>query len=365
MAETNPMFDPTKAWESLSFEHDRPLTVCAFSPCGQYVVAGAQHEDIQRWELTSGKRVPLMAHRSWVMALAFHPDGQRLITGDGHGVVHCWSYNDPSPKPKWTIADTGHGWVRDLAVSSDGQYLLTTGSDKLIKQWSLDGGQPVKEFAGHTHHVMSLAIAPDSKTFYSGDLLGKVNQWDLASGQLLRTLDASALHAREEDFLSDVGGVRRMAISPDGKLLACSGMTEANGNTFCVGKAAVLLFDLATGELKQTLRPETKMDGPLEGLCFLKDGTIAAQGQILHSTSSIEFWKPEDKAPYHILKAPTGYSLHLHPDGQQLASASFQANGRTGNGRNTEQDEYTSNNGVLKIYSLFEQPKQGDATSKP
>ncbi len=364
MADTPPTFDPTKIWESQSFQHDRILTVCAFSPCGKYAVAGTQHEDVQRWELAGGTRTPLTAHRSWVMALAFHPDGKRLITGDYHGVVHCWAYAEAAPKPQWTIQDTGHGWVRDLAISPDGKHLLTTGNDKLVRLWSPEGGKAIREFAGHEHHVYSLAIAPDSKTFYSGDLLGKIHQWDFASGKLLRTLDASVLHARGEDYLADVGGARRMAISPDGKLLACSGMTDANGNTFCVGKAAVLVFDLATGKLKQTLRPKTKMDGPLEGLSFLPDGTIAAQGQLLHSATSIEFWKPDTEAPYHILKAPTGYSLHLHPDQLRLASACYEANGRSGNGRNAEKEEYTSNNGALKIYSLFEKPKDESAKAK-
>ena len=364
MADDQPTFDPAKVWESQSFGFDRPLTVCAFSPCGKYVVAGAQHEDVQRWELASGTRTPLTAHHSWVMALAFHPDQKRLITGDYHGLVHCWAYADAAPKPQWTIADTGHGWVRNLAISPDGKHLLTTGNDKLVKLWSPEGGKPVGEFAGHEHHVFSLAIAPDSKTFYSGDLLGKVHQWDFASGKLLRTLDASVLHARGEDYLADVGGAKRLAISHDGSLLACSGMTEANGNTFCVGKAAVLVFDLATGMLKQTLRPKTKMDGPLEGLCFLADGTIAAQGQLLHSGTSIEFWKPADASPYHVLTAPTGYCLHLHPDKLRIASACFEANGRTGNGRNSEKEEYVSNNGALKIYSLFEKPQGENAETK-
>ncbi|WP_068139427.1 hypothetical protein [Roseimaritima ulvae] len=36
---------------------------------------------------------------------------------------------------------------------------------------------------------------------------------------------------------------------------------------------------------------------------------------------------------------------------RRLASACYQANGR-----HAERDEYASNNGVLKIYSLFEPP---------
>ncbi len=349
--------DVSKIWESQSLEHDRPLTVCACSPCGRYVVAGAQHENVLRWDLESGQPTPLVAHRSWVMALDFHPDQRRLFTGDLHGVVHCWSYADAEPRPQWTIADSGHGWVRALAVSPAGEHLLTAGNDHLIRLWSPQDGQPLREFSGHDSAIFSLAIAADSQTFYSGDLLGNVHHWDLANGQRLRTLNAGSLHTREENFLADIGGVRRMALSDDGTLLACSGMTEANGNTFVVGKAAVLVFDVASGKLIQTLRPTTKMDGPLEGLCFLPDNTIVAQGQLLHSTTSLEFWKPDQPAPYHVIKAPTGYSLHRHPDNLRLASACYQANGRTGNGRHADRDEYTSNNGALKIYSLFEKPE--------
>ena len=71
--DSSPKFDPTKIWESQSLEHDHTLTVCAFSPCGKYVVAGSRHEDVQRWELASGTRTPLIGHRSWVMALFAHP----------------------------------------------------------------------------------------------------------------------------------------------------------------------------------------------------------------------------------------------------------------------------------------------------
>ncbi len=357
MTDNSPTLDPSKIWESQSFEHDRILTVCAFSPCGKYVIAGAQHEDIQRWELASGKQTALAAHRSWVLALTFHPDGNRLFTGDYQGVVHCWSYAEASPTPRWTIHKTGHGWVRDLVVSADGNYLLTAGNDKLVKLWSPKSGKLVSEFSGHEHHVLSLAVASDSKTFYSGDVLGKIHHWDISSGELIRTLDANVLHERKENFLADVGGAKRLAISPGGTLLACSGMTDAKSNTFCVGKGAVLLFDLTTGELVQILRPKTKMDGPLDGLCFLPDGSIAAQGQLLHSDTSIEFWKSDSETPYHVLKAPTGYSLQMHPDQRRLASACYVANGRTGNGRRDAKGEYVSNNGVLKIYSLFEQPQ--------
>lgn len=361
MNDSPPTFDPTKIWESQSFEFDRPLSVCEFSPCGKYVVAGSQHEDVHRWDLANGTRTPLVAHRSWVMALAFHPNKKHLITSDYHGVIHCWNYADATPKPHWTINESGHGWVRCLAVSPNGKHLITAGNDHLIRLWDPANGKPVREFTGHERYVFSLGFAPDGKTFFSGDLLGNIHQWDIASGKLLRTLDATVLHSREEDYLADVGGVRRMALSHNGKLLAASGMTEINGNTFCVGKAAVLVFEVESGKLKQTLRPTTKMDGPLEGLCFLPDGSIAAQGQILHGTSSIEFWKPDKAEPYHVFKALTGYSLHLHPDQLRLASASFLAKGRTGNGRNAEKEEYTSNNGVLKVYSLFEKPVEQKA----
>lgn len=357
----NPKLDPTKAWAFKTLDHDRQLSRCAFSPCGKYVAACGLEAGVQRWELESGNKTTLAGHQTWVSSLAFHPDRQRLFTADYRGVVHCWPYTADSPKPLWSIAEAHQGWARAVAVSPDGKLLVTAGNDLVVRVWSADDGKPVRELAGHERDVFTLAFHPDGRALVSGDLLGRVCHWDFAAGKLARTIDAGLLHTRGDDyeFTADVGGVRAMAFDDAGKLLACSGMTNVKGNTFCPGDPLVLVFDWASGQLKQQLKNKQKADGPFNTLRFLGDGTLVGHGEG-SSGSALAFWKTDQSEPVHELnKGKSGYSVDLHPDGLQLAIVEYASNGPGGNGRHVKShDEYVSNNGVLSVLKLFEKPEE-------
>ena len=361
MIGTQAPFDVTKAWVSQSLEHDQLLTCCAFSPCGKYVVAGGTEENVQRWDLDSGTKTSLVAHQSWVNSVAFHPDKKRLFTADFHGTIHCWPYTADVPKPQWSIANAHDGWIRTLLTAPDGN-LLSAGNDRVVRLRSADNGIVIREFVGHENYVFSLAFHPNGKSFVSGDLFGKVNCWEYSTGKLLRTFDAGVLNTRLDNFLADVGGVRSMAFDQAGKLLACGGMTDAKSNSFCPGKPAILVFDFASGKLLQTLRPKHTSDGPIKGLAFLADGTIAGHAEHLNGVSSLEFWKPDQSASIHMIKRSSGFALDVHPDGIRLAAATFKTNGRGGNGRHATPDEYTSHNGEVAIFSLTEKPAEEKAS---
>ena len=68
--DTVPTLDVTQAWESTTLAHERPVLCCQFSPCGLYVVAGAQDENLIRWELATGTKTLLAGHTGWVHAVA-------------------------------------------------------------------------------------------------------------------------------------------------------------------------------------------------------------------------------------------------------------------------------------------------------
>jgi hypothetical protein len=83
--------------------------------------------------------------------------------------------------------------------------------------------------AGHANHVYNVAFTSDGARLVSGDLKGNIRDWDLATGEQLRTLDGAALWKYDPGFGADIGGVRGIDFSPDGKLLACGGITEVTG----------------------------------------------------------------------------------------------------------------------------------------
>jgi WD40 repeat protein len=350
------MLDVTKAWEQQTLEHDRIVICCACSPCGKYVVAGAQDENLLRWNLETGEKTVVPGHESWVQAVAFHSDQKQLLSGDMNGVLKAWDYTAETPKLLWSVPDAHQPWALAALASPDGKQWITSGTEGRVRRWNVADGSSAGEFKGHETEVYSLALHPHGKELASGDLFGNICIWNLASGQLVRKLDAKPLHTREEDFLADVGGVRSLAFNSDGSLLAAGGMTDAKSNTFCPGSPAVLVFDYASGKLKQTLRPKAKSDGPIKGLCFLSDGTIAGHGEMINAKASMEFWNPDNPAPLHSMVRESAYAISPHPDGIRLALANFITAGKGGNGRNGKPEEYRPHAGAVTIINLQEKP---------
>ena len=350
----NMQLDVTRAWTDKKFQWERQVTACAFSPCGNYLVAGGVDFQLQRWNLESDERVSLEGHPSWVGDLAFHPDKQRLYSVDYHGGLFCWDYSQAIPTLLWKKEGAHESWARKVAVSPDGKLVATGGNDQVVRLWS-DRGKKVAELAGHEGYIFSLLFHPEGKGLFSGDQLGVVREWKVPAGKQLRQLDLAVLHTRLENFLAHVGGVRCLAVDSTGQLLACGGMTNAKSNSFCPGDPLVVVMDLATGEEKMRFTPSEKADGPVNGLQFLPDGTLAGIGEGA-SGASLAFWKADQEKPVHSIKMNSGYAVDLHPDGLRLAVSRFQTNGRGGNGRHTTPETYISNDGVIEIYHLYEKP---------
>lgn len=348
------LIDPTKFVLSKTLKHDRQLLCCRFSPCGKYVFAGSADNLVLRWELEGEKKTVLTGHNSWLSAVVPSANGQRLFSVDLVGTIVAWPYTAENPVPLWTVKEAhSQSFVRDLAISIDGMLLASVGSDKVIRLWNADDGKPVKELAGHEHDTYRVCFHPDGKSLVSGDLLGIVKHWDIESGKLVRELDAKALHTRGDEFtfIADVGGVRRFAFNAEGTQLACGGMTESAGNTFCNGKQAVVLIDWASGQSTAKLTVNSGADGPVNGLRYLPGGILMGCGESGAGSTVVCFWKSGETAPFHTLPTPCAYELDLHPDGLRAAIVAYDARGETGNGRLVKtKEEYVPNGGTVQIY---------------
>ncbi|MFP6767607.1 MAG: hypothetical protein VB859_05515 [Planctomycetaceae bacterium] len=376
----------TKSWLRTTLEHDRQLYCCLFSRDGRFVFAGCQDGTILRWPLESIEKAAapknkslknktsvsgtiFEGHTTWVSRLAITADDKRLVSSDLHGTLIAWDLTSKKPAPAWRInnAHPGRpgdpGWIRAIAVTADGKTLISAGTDAIIRLWSVADGKPAGTLDGHTGDIFSLAVHPDGQSLVSGDIFGTVNQWDLSKRKVVRVFDAAKLHTRKDNFLADVGGVRSLAFDAKGTRLACGGMTDAKSNAFCPGNPAVLLFDWASGKQTQLLRMKKGKadDGPINALKFLADGTLVGQGERLHAVCSLEFWNPDDGKVLHVIDTPSGYDLDLHPDGQQICTPVWIANGRSGNGRHAKPDEYKAHFGHVRVYQLTEKPAPAPA----
>src|ERR1700733_6230875 len=127
---------------------------------------------------------------------------------------------------------------RNLTIATGAFLILAGGLFVLLRIiWPL---APPRTLTGHSGPVYSVAFSPDGRTLAAGgpdttatnlgDVARSINLWDVASGNLIRTL---SVYGSEVDTL---------AFSPDGRTLVSGG-----------GDTSIKLWDVASGNLIRTL----------------------------------------------------------------------------------------------------------------
>ena len=193
----------------------------------------------------------------------------------------------------------GHtGSVIAVDFSPDGQMLASGGGDHAIRLWRLPDGEAIKTLTGHEWTVCGVAISPDGQLLASGsDYDGAVRLWRLPEGEALKGL--TTFSGQNIGFVNR--GVSSLAISPDGRLLACGGRDDA-----------IRLWRLPEGEELALLAGQPAL---VIGVAFGPDGRfmVSASGD-----GVMRMWQlPE----LEIMKTFTGYAFALSPDGRLLVSA--------------------------------------------
>jgi WD40 repeat protein len=312
---------PEKTHVAKEYVHQKPLISCKFDASGRYVFAGAEDRSIRRWDLATGKEAALEGHESWVFALASHPNGETMVSGGGDGQLIWWSVAAEKPVPIRRVR-AHKGWVRALAFSPDGSIVASCGNDRMVRLWSFADGSPILELPGHELPVYRVLFSPNGRTLISADLSGRVIEWDCRPGKEARRLDAGKLSKHNAAGQGvDYGGVRDLALSADGKYLACGGLIEATNPLGAISNPAILVFDWQTGKETKLLRPKENVLGLISGLRFHPAGfLIAASGG--NAGGHLWFWKPDQTNELFHLNLPnTARDMDLHPDGLRIATA--------------------------------------------
>ncbi len=311
--------DPAQTHVALEWKYTSPFVSCRFDPTGQFVFAGAQDMTVQRYEVATGANVSLAGHESWVRALGFSPDGQTLFTGGYEGRLVWWPAAAAAPTPACSI-EAHQGWLRGLAVSPDGKLVATCGNDNLVKLWNTADGALVLALPGHTANVFSVLFHPSGQWLLSGDLLGQVNQWEVASGKLVRTFDGKELHEYNGGQAVHYGGVRSMALSPDGKSLACSGLHKGSNPLGAVQDPLIMEFDWDSAKTRISHAPDAKTIA--WRVVYHPDGfmLVGCGG----TDPLLLFFKSDADKEFFRFKLPnTARDMDLHRDGIQIVTAHF------------------------------------------
>jgi WD40 repeat protein len=203
--------------------HTFLVLAMAFSPDGRRILtqAGEPSEEIYReaktWDAVTGREIPVLPRSAGrVSVAAFSPDGRYLVTGDGKGAASVWDAT--SGQKAATL--TGHrDGITQMLFTPDGTRVLTFSRDDTAKVWDIATGRETASLRGYAgglalgplapdgRHVVLAAVAPDGRrvALY---LQGRLRVWDVQTGDPLYTprhTPNQSLHAVE--------------FSPDGRLL--------------------------------------------------------------------------------------------------------------------------------------------------
>ncbi len=147
------------------------------------------------------------------MALGADFSRDANLMGLGRNGVEIWDTR--SGMRVSTHPQPGH-WAKRFVFSNDGKHVFVGSSGGLLTQLDVLSGLETKRFAGHSGFVRAIALAPDEQQIVSGDTLGRVIVWDVASEQPLITLTTGDQIITSLDWSSD--GRRIVAGKEDGTI---------------------------------------------------------------------------------------------------------------------------------------------------
>ncbi len=167
------------------------------------------------WDLTSGETIQSrQAHTSQILAASISPEGNKFATAGGDFVVILWKYPTGEPMAKLI----GHKKpVTTLKFSPDGRLLASGGQDHQIFIWSIKpeiSKTPLMNLEGHEFIISEVMFSRDGKALISISKDKTMRLWEVKSGKMLRIL-----HGDNTPLISS-------ALSPDGKLIALSNLTN-------------------------------------------------------------------------------------------------------------------------------------------
>ena len=192
-------------------DFEAPPIALAVHPHARQVAVGLNNGAILIRDTGTGKPAAVLReHRSPILAAAFHSDGGRLISVDSGGICKSWE----AQAADWRCDKTTTlPPLLMAALDCGGQHLAAVPQgSRDVQVWDLANGTPPSGLEARDWGLRCLAVSPDGTRVAAGAYTVQENAillWKIGDPQ------------PQVHVLPSLGGVYRIAFSPDGALLAC------------------------------------------------------------------------------------------------------------------------------------------------
>jgi WD40 repeat protein len=326
--------DIRAAWQA----HSTKVDALAFSPDGTRLVSGAFHPDhaLRLWDVATARPVAtLTGHKNLANSLAFSPDGSRILSASWDQTARLWD----AATGKEIATLKGHvGKVVQAAFDALGTQVVTASDDQTLRLWDGRTGELVAVLGGHKGGVVAIALSPDGAHIASASADKTIRLWDVQLAERNGVLRGHSGYVYDVAFspdgarlasaawdgtvrLWDVTTGRQTGMLKQDHMIVSSVAFSPNGQSLVsvVRDNRVYLWDLATGKARFAWQASPV---PLTGGRAVFNGTgslVAASG----GSASVHLWDVSSGKAVAILGAGQGGSCDVafSPDGAQVLSA--------------------------------------------
>jgi WD40 repeat protein/serine/threonine-protein kinase RIO1 len=246
----------------------------------------------------------ITGHRGAVVAVAYSPEGSRVVTASDDAVARIWGVSTGDLLVTMRDSDAP---VLCVAFSPDGRLVATGAGDSIVRLFDAETGDVIRRIKVHGAPVSAIAFSHDGSCLATGSLDAQARIVDVETGDLLGTLNGHTAR------------INSVCFSPDGRRLATAS-----------DDATARVWDGGASGPHAEVAPLVVLDGhvlDVTSVCFSPDGKRIATGG---TDATVRLWDAETFAAVAVMRGHERRvtAVAFSPDGRRIATGSFDTTAR-------------------------------------